>query len=73
MTDFDFDFSLKVSLVYDQSFLSRFGNNSLNRTRSVIAHVQPIFFWPSLTVRLRLDVKTVGIVSLNIKADQNEL
>ena len=65
--------SLRLAMRYDQSFLARFGTNSLNRMRAVVAQAQPVFYWPSLTVRIRLDVITEGSISESILADESGL
>ncbi len=58
---------------YDASFIARFGSTSLNKMRAVVAHTQPIFYWRSLTVRIRLDVVTEGIVSQIIQPNEDGL
>ncbi len=65
--------SLQIALRYDQSFLARFGEKSLNKMRAVVAQAQPMFFWPSLTVRVRLDVIAEESISQSIHADDNGL
>lgn len=65
--------SLRLALRYDQSFLARFGGNSLNKMRAIVAQAQPIFFWPSLNVSIRLDVITEGSISQSIEADDDGL
>jgi len=59
--------------MYDQSFLMQFGANSTNKMRAVIAQVQPLYYWPSLTVRVRIDVVAEGSITQSIISNQNGL
>jgi len=63
-------YSLNAVSKYDQSFLARFGTNSTNKMRAAIAHAQPLLYWPSLTVRVRINVVREGSINLSIRANQ---
>jgi len=66
-------FSLNVATKFDQSFQRRFGANSINKMRAVVAQAQPLYYWPSLTVRVRINVVAEGSIAQSILADQNGL
>ena len=61
---------MNIVTKYDQSFLTRFGANSTNKMRAVVAQAQPMYYWPSLTVRVRINVVAEGSITQSILADQ---
>jgi len=55
---------------YDQSFLSRFGTNSTNKMRAVVAQAQPLYYWPSLIVKVRINVVGEGSITQTVLPNQ---
>ncbi len=49
-------FSSTIKLHYDESWAERFGNDSVNAARRVMAHAQNIWMWPSLTTKVIFDI-----------------
>jgi len=45
----------------------------LNKIRRIVAHAQAVFLWPSLSIPVKLDVKTEGYISKNFTADPNAM
>ncbi len=43
-----FSFSLKVKVYHDQTLKSVFGDDTINVMRRVVAHVQNMYYWPTL-------------------------
>lgn len=64
---------MKLSLNFDFSFRLQFGISSLNKIRRIVAHAQAVFLWPSLSIPVKLDVKTEGYISKNFTADPNAM
>ena len=41
-------------MAYDRSWYNKFGSDSVNAMRRVVAQAQNLFYWPSLTTKLSL-------------------
>ena len=51
-------FRMRLAMYYDRNFKTKYvtASESVNAMRRVVAQAQNIYYWPSLTVRIRLNV-----------------
>jgi hypothetical protein len=50
--------STNVKAIYDNNFLDKFGEDTRNAIRRIVAHAQHVFKWPSLTTKIFLNVSS---------------
>ena len=50
-------FSLALTLTYDSSWYNKFGSDSVQAMRRVVAQAQNLLYWPSLTTKFTLKIK----------------
>ncbi len=62
---------MNVAMYYDQTFKAKFKTvtESIKAMRRVVAHAQNLFYWPSLTTRVRLNVVKEQEIIESIQAD----
>ena len=59
---------MTMKLWYDQLFKIRFGNDSVNAMRRVIAQTQTLYMWPSLNTTIVLTVLDTAELPINLTA-----
>ncbi len=64
---------MNVGAYYDQTFKARFQGESLNTMRRVLAQAQNIYYWPSLTTRIRMNVVLESELNMFLEADGGNL
>jgi hypothetical protein len=66
---------MNVAMYYDQTFKAKYvtPTESINAMRRVVAQAQNMFYWPSLTTRIRLNVVKEQEITESIEADVTNL
>jgi len=64
---------MNVGAHYEQTFKARFGSQSVNTMRRVLAQSQNIYYWPSLTTRIRLNVVFERELNMTLQANVDNL
>ncbi len=66
---------MNVAMYYDQTFKAKFvtATESVDAMRRVVAHAQNLFYLPSLTTRIRLNVVKEQEIAESIEADITNL
>ena len=67
------NFRLKVRVNYDDSFLGKFGNESVNMVRKVANHAGKLFLLPSLVQPLFWEFELGRHIPKTIRANRQDL
>ena len=62
---------MKVKAICDANFVAKFGSDTNNAVRRVVAHAQHVYKWPSLKTKIIFDVSP-GVQTIEEKLTAGE-